>query len=90
MTGGEWGGFIFTITTTTTSGSMWTVGLRLVSTEQWRGLSALLGEQEEEVMEMLEPALLPLKELIVVEQCLTAGAQARGTLVRLIISDLSR
>ena len=83
MTGGELGGFIFTIPTTTTSGSMWTVELRLVSTEQWRGLSALLGEQEEEVTEMLEPALLPLKELIVKEQCLTAGAQARGTLVRL-------
>ena len=62
---------------------MWTVELRLVSTEQWRELSGLLEEQGEKEMEMLEPALLQLKyqRKNVLEQCLTAGVQDRETQV---------
>merc|ERR1719474_720798 len=62
-----------------TGGLMWTVEQQLVFMVQWRELLDLLKEQEDKVMEMLEPVLLQVEDLKknVLKQCLTAGVQDR-------------
>ena len=66
---------------------MWTVEQQLVFMVQWRELLDLLKEQEDKVMEMLEPVLLQVEDQKknVLEQCLTAGVQDRETQVWIYI-----